>query len=513
MSDKKHIDRLFQEKFKNFEVTPDAAVWENIHDALHKNKRTRRVIPVWWFTAGIAAVLVMMLAIGNVFNTGGTIKNPENNRVGTETTRGASVSDTTKDDKNETSGSIGIENNDFNVIANTEPSESIKGTNSKKDISNKIADNPDKVATQLAGKNSDGTQSKTISQEELTPSQKENMIIGTDSNKEAIAKHNSKLPQREPNNDVVHPSQERTKTSPEKGKEPTQIAKHIDQNTIKDTEIAKDYKDIIASNKEDESIEYAIAKANPINKEEKEEPPTKWNISPNVAPVYFNSLGKGSSIDNQFVNNGKSGDVNMSYGISGSYAINDKIKIRAGVNKVELGYSTNGVIALKDVNNFNVNSKSSDLRNINFNRLGKMDAYMSTSNINKESAPQFVVYDVKGALEQQFGYIEVPLEVEYNLLNKKFGLNVIGGFSTLFLNNNAIYSVLENERSLLGDANNINTTSYSANFGLGLNYNISHTLKLNIEPMFKYQINTFNNTSGDFRPYFIGVYSGFSFKF
>ena len=233
-----------------------------------------------------------------------------------------------------------------------------------------------------------------------------------------------------------------------------------------------------------------------------------------MAPVYFNTLGKGSSIDNQFVNNGKTGDINMSYGISGSYAINDKVKIRAGVNKVDLGYRTNDVMAIRDVNGFNVTANHSNLKNINFNAQGSNDHYMSSPSTKPESsAPQFVVSNAQGALEQQFGYIEVPLEVEYSILDSKFGLNVIGGFSTLFLNNNNVYSVLDNQRSLLGDANNINNTSYSANFGLGFNYNISNTLKLNLEPMFKYQINTFNNTSGDFRPYFIGVYSGFSFKF
>jgi hypothetical protein len=31
--------------------------------------------------------------------------------------------------------------------------------------------------------------------------------------------------------------------------------------------------------------------------------------------------------------------------------------------------------------------------------------------------------------------------------------------------------------------------------------------------MFKYQINTFNQNSGNFKPYFIGLYSGISFSF
>src|SRR5690606_25390134 len=130
-----------------------------------------------------------------------------------------------------------------------------------------------------------------------------------------------------------------------------------------------------------------------------------------------------------------------------------------------------------------------------------------------KSAPQSMVSNVNGALEQQFGYIEVPSAVEYSLVDNKFGLNLIGGFSTLFLNNTEVYSVMSKQTSLLSEANNSNSTSYSANFGLGFNYNISQGLKLNLEPMFKYQINTFNNTSGDFRPYFIGIYSGFSFKF
>jgi len=44
MSDKKHIDRLFQEGFKDFEATPDDAVWKNIESKLTENKKKPRVI-------------------------------------------------------------------------------------------------------------------------------------------------------------------------------------------------------------------------------------------------------------------------------------------------------------------------------------------------------------------------------------------------------------------------------------------------------------------------------------
>ena len=138
---------------------------------------------------------------------------------------------------------------------------------------------------------------------------------------------------------------------------------------------------------------------------------------------------------------------------------------------------------------------------------------MSAENIRLVSAPEIISSQQLSSLDQRLGFIEIPIEMEYNLLNTKFGMNLIGGFSTLLLDKNNVYSVVDGERTLLGEATNLNDTSFSANFGLGLNYSISETFKLNLEPTFKYQLNTFNNTSGDFRPYFIGIYSGISFKF
>ena len=64
MNEKKNIDRLFQEKFKDFEVSPPDFVWENIQEALQEKKK-RRVVPLWIRLSGVAAVL----AIGSVFLT------------------------------------------------------------------------------------------------------------------------------------------------------------------------------------------------------------------------------------------------------------------------------------------------------------------------------------------------------------------------------------------------------------------------------------------------------------
>lgn len=546
MSDKKNIDRLFQEKFKDFEVAPDDAVWENIQDALHKDEPKRRVVPFWWKLSGVAAALVLFFTIGNaLFNRTADFNSP-NFKVGdTETTRS---SPNPFNNNNNTSSEDDASN--LNNITNNNSFEE-SNDNSENDIYKEIISQQNKATNKIAreqtaeqtlkrnsskSSNSKHNEPITTPKKSAIKSSKEEIVAQNSLNKSPLKSNKEVINQSQQNDKklaVSHDNHEKTtqnalnqpqlNTNNALKNQNQQSDKSIatidtkqeraTQPNVSDVALEEPQDDVITTSKKDVSIEDAIAEAKPIVEEEKESKSNKWNITPNVAPVYFNSFGKGSTIDNQFVNNSKSGEVNMSYGLHGSYAINDKIKIRAGINKVNLGYSTDNVIAFQDVNSFNSNSKRERIENISFNARGVADSYMSTSNINTTSAPQFVVSNMEGSLEQQFGYIEVPLEVEYNLINQKFGLNVIGGFSTLFLNNNEIFSVSPDERFLLGEANNINNTSYSANLGLGINYNISQHLRLNLEPMFKYQINTFSNISGDFKPYFIGVYTGVSFKF
>ena len=93
------------------------------------------------------------------------------------------------------------------------------------------------------------------------------------------------------------------------------------------------------------------------------------------------------------------------------------------------------------------------------------------------------------------------------------GIQVIGGFSTLFLNNNSISLEESNSVSRLGASNSLNNTSFSTNVGLGLDYKFTDRIQFNLEPMFKYQLNAYTKTVSDFRPYYLGLYTGLSIKF
>ena len=259
------------------------------------------------------------------------------------------------------------------------------------------------------------------------------------------------------------------------------------------------------------TIEEAIAQTENII-DEKEKLVNRWQVYASIAPVYYNTLGEGSHLHEQFVHNPKNGEFNTSYGVNVGYALNDRFTVRTGISSLNLSYDTANVILYESVGE--VSDPKALLRNVDF-------ADNMTQNISALSADNLVVQQINSdldpnfnaAISQRISYYEVPLEVEYNVINRKFNVQVIGGFSTFFLDNNEVYTEFENRKNYIGEANNINNVSFSANLGLGLDYNFSPRFKFNFEPTFKYQLNAYSNTSGNFRPYIIGVYTGFSYKF
>lgn len=111
------------------------------------------------------------------------------------------------------------------------------------------------------------------------------------------------------------------------------------------------------------------------------------------------------------------------------------------------------------------------------------------------------------------GYYEVPLELSFGVYNRKFGVQVIGGMSTLFLNENSVSVQSARTTVSLGKANNLNDVHFSSNIGLGFTYKFWNSFEARFEPTFKYQFNTFSRDAGNFKPYFVGLYTGISFKF
>jgi hypothetical protein len=242
----------------------------------------------------------------------------------------------------------------------------------------------------------------------------------------------------------------------------------------------------------------------------------KWSLNAAVAPVYYNTLGEGSPIHSNFATNSKSGEVNMSYGVNLAYSVNKKLKIRSGVHRVDLGYTTNDIAFSSSLSS----STSDMIENIDYGDNAVNLVVTSTARGGGNGALEELRSDIvadsparNGQMRQQMRYLEIPVEMQYRFIDKKFSLDLIGGFSSLMLIDNQVSLSSEGRVTTMGEANNVNPFNFSTNLGVGLGYQLGEQWSLSVEPLFKYQLNTFDGEAGNFQPYSFGVYSGINFRF
>ncbi|WP_456376475.1 outer membrane beta-barrel protein [Lutibacter sp.] len=221
----------------------------------------------------------------------------------------------------------------------------------------------------------------------------------------------------------------------------------------------------------------------------------KLTVATIFAPIYINSFGNGSGVDSQFKENPTSGNSSYSYGIKVAYKLNNKFSVQSGVNLINLGYTTGDIYVTPGVSIVGFSNLS------NSPTLSKSETITSKGNNNS------------GNLNQVFGYVEIPVEIKYNVVNGKLGVNLIGGFSTLLLNKDEVFIETSNLSQSLGASNNLRSVNFSGNIGLDVDYSIHKNLFINISPMFKVQTNTFSKNSGSIQPYYLGIYTGLNYKF
>ncbi|MBM1105307.1 outer membrane beta-barrel protein [Aurantibacter crassamenti] len=504
---KKNIDNLFQKKLKDFNEIPENRVWNSISDSLDK-KKSRKVIPFWWKLSGAAALIAVLFTVFNSLDDKNTVT-----PVITDT-ENVNPQNTTKEEATKTiqfeeskEDQIEIVNTDASEIKsetysdeNQESDNTIASQNTKQQdfITTKESE---AKASQFATANSEKTSDQNASIDRT--STKNTYANNIDSN-DAIAKNN-----------MVDKSEENLKTEAKKNSSNELLngSSSIEEGVASLPEDDKQEENSIDGQKK--SIFDEIEKQTEDEEEALAENSTsKWSVGANLAPVYFNSFGEGSSIDPSFNSNSKSGAVNMSYGLSVAYNVSHKLSVRTGVNKVNYGYNTNEVEFSASLQG----SLSSRLNNVNYTQSAenvvvgnKSENISSLANRSSDVIANNISRN--GVMAQEFGYIEVPVELDYAIIENRFGVNVIGGVSTLFLTNNSVALNGSDEIIELGEANNLNNMNFSTNVGFGLNYKFTPKVRFNVEPVFKYQLGTFSDTSGNFNPFSIGVYSGLNFKF
>ena len=389
-----------------------------------------------------------------------------------------------------------------NNIAVEEPADSRDGNTSKSESDGSLSSTK-AVAEESRKTNVSHEAQKPALKEQKSPVFDENRIKKSVNNGEKLAQNTKNRTE----NNTGKPVKNDINTQGENN--PSAIAKNEKQKSA----IAQtDNSETAAVNKlqEDNALEKLEKEKNTdaALTDAKETEAKRWGISPRVAPVYYGSFS-GSGIDPQFNDNAKEGDINMSYGVQISYAVNDRLKIRSGVNKVNLSYNTDNIGFSPALRNRSISSINYS-KGANFIEVSDASTFSGIASLANAEIPNQAI---NGKLSQNLGYYEVPLEIEYALVDKKIALQVIGGLSTLFINDNEISIKDGGYSTPLGTSNSLNNVSFSTNVGLGIDYNLSEKLQFNLEPMFKYQLNSYKNTVSDFKPYYMGLYTGVSFKF
>lgn len=223
--------------------------------------------------------------------------------------------------------------------------------------------------------------------------------------------------------------------------------------------------------------------------------------------------------------NGEKSKPSYTTGLTVGYKISDRLTIHSGIGLASMGQTITGVDVFAGLSDFYA-VKSSYLYSVETasGRIlaGNTDLYISDSQdrvgtriqSNMADPSKYNLKQVGFDIQQVFRYLELPLLLRYKVIDKKVGLNLSGGVAYGFLIDNSAYTGEGSDMVRVGHTEGMNGHNLSSQLGLGMEYNISSNISFNLEPVFKYYVTPLSNISGPlYKPYALGLWSGFFFKF
>jgi hypothetical protein len=259
----------------------------------------------------------------------------------------------------------------------------------------------------------------------------------------------------------------------------------------------------------------------------------RWLIGAQVSPEYNVSRSSHSQVYASNMLNASSNPVDLGGGISVEFKKGKRWSLQSGVYYSGMGqtsgnsYTSSGkdyALASSDRGseyfNTNVSFDASNSKMMMNSTAGVIEFKGIPSGIvlgtNLEDKTQalnaVVVSDAR--FIQNFEYIEIPLYLRYTLIDSKFDVEMLGGFSSNVLVGNQTFMESSAGRSEIGTTKDMESLSYSGTLGVGLKYGLSRRIYLNVEPRIKYFLNSLNsNSSVNYKPYTVGIFTGLSYEF
>lgn len=542
MENKKDIGQLFKTKLNGLEKSPNENLWEAINEELHENKKKKRIIPLYFYYTGAALLLLCIgfatkthwiTAFENIISSknNSTIHHINSDTINTGKQNGLSnkPSNYNKRVENSPEAEIRIDSDNGQNAADNfqvETDNTAEGLNQSRINADKIVNSSSKGNSQSTSNRN--TESKPINKSEnsstRTPEKfnknKSTSSVGTKTNKSAKS-HNLSGSNNSSNsnaninvnrvgnliNQAKFNNQEITEKALDSIKRPTATAYNKTTNTlefddetiahlenIKNEFLEETYSLTVDSRavKRNSKLVLHLAAQNILDSVETAK--QKYYVFAHADVSAFNHFGNQSLIDSQLDNYDTTTELMYNYGIYFGFIANSKLSIRIGVNNTSLSLHTKNVPLTSE----NSNSATGYFSNVDYVKPlnnEQLAAYLGASN---------------ATLNQNFRFIEIPLEAKYRIYDGTIGIETIGGISSLFLSKNEVKVEANDQFLNLGKVNNVWRASASINLGVGFSYKIGKNFQSNVEPMFKYYLRTFEIAN---KPYSLNVQAGLQYNF
>lgn len=521
MENKKDIGKTFREKLNALEDSPSDGLWQAIEADLDKKKK-RRFLPFWFllFTAMVLGISAL------VFNA----NNEENSEGFSDPGTGSVRSGKTKVSGNNRDGSLVIPgNNNGNVDSSqsdghqiedgatmnpkraasspnlhrekslTTPSEQIAvGTKSPENNKNESGQNANKNKFAKNGKmNRKKVQDKhLIDLADSSNDPNADELNAAESNRGKNNNGKDKLGNSTDKSHApaaINPSA--TQTELASGKTPTTVPYDPKQSTADISKtIVEPTADSLKSNPDKK-----LAPKEPIadlpKPGEKDSAKTKSNLMQKVrvfvygAPTSGGYFSDKSPFDKRLNANAKTFEHTLSYGAYAIYEATERWSLRFGMAIMNLRMVTKDAT----VNTLNYSY-------IDYSKNSNVSIYAQSNNAKTMD------------IIQEISYFEVPLELKYAISRRRFGVNAYGGLSALFISKNVVAGQTPNgTRYEIGKTTNLSSNSYTIAAGIGIDYKFSKSIRLNVEPVFRYHLLDYKDIG--LMPYSIGLMTGLEFSF
>jgi hypothetical protein len=255
-------------------------------------------------------------------------------------------------------------------------------------------------------------------------------------------------------------------------------------------------------------------------------PKNRWSITAMASPTYYSSFSSGSDELSKQLAASEQALISYSGGVAFSYKISKRFTIQSGLYYSSLDQKVDGINSFSGFRPYDVTKGDHNFEVLTTTGTvytSNPDVYLSADGTNRiVSAYSNDVFDPKKAslepvsnsLDQNFSYLELPVVLKYKIVDKTIGINVIGGLSYNMLVHNSVYTTVDGNKYPIGDTKGLNPLTLSSSLGMGMEYNFSDKLSLNLEPTLRYYLNPFSVTTGSYtHPYSFGIFSGVSYKF